>query len=233
MSGTPPAAEVHGLRVDFRSGGRPVTVLNISHLAVAAGSSVGLFGPSGSGKTTLLNVITGILTPSAGNVVVDGVDLASLSPGARDRFRAERVGYVFQAFNLIPPLTALENVLLPMGFAARIPKGQQRSRAQELLGRVNLGDRLHHKPAELSHGEQQRVGIARALANHPQLIVADEPTASLEPGLTQEIARLLVSVCQEEHATLLVASHDHSLLRHLARLEDMQVLNTAASSEPA
>ena len=219
--------------MDFRSGGQPVTVLNISHLAVAAGSSVGLFGPSGSGKTTLLNVITGILTPSAGKVVVDGVDLASLFAGARDRFRAERIGYVFQAFNLIPPLTALENVLLPIGFAARIPKRQQRSRAQELLERVNLGHRLHHKPAELSHGEQQRVGIARALANHPQLIVADEPTASLEPGLTQEIARLLVSVCQEEHATLLVASHDHSLLQHLARVEDMQVLNAAASGEAA
>ena len=219
--------------MDFHSGGRPVTVVNIPHLAVAAGSSIGLLGPSGSGKTTLLNIITGILTPSAGKVVIDGVDLASLSPGARDRFRAERIGYVFQAFNLIPPLTALENVLLPMGFASRIPKPQQRSRAQELLERVNLGHRLHHRPAELSHGEQQRVGIARALANHPQLIVADEPTASLEPGLTQEIARLLVGVCQEERATLLVASHDHSVLQHLARVEDMKVLNTAGSSEAA
>jgi len=219
--------------MDFRSGGRSVTVLSIPHLAVAAGSSVGLFGPSGSGKTTLLNIITGILTPSAGKVSVDGVDLGGLSPGARDRFRAERVGYVFQAFNLIAPLTALENVLLPMGFAARIPKRQQRSRAQELLERVNLGHRLHHKPAELSHGEQQRVGIARALANRPRLIIADEPTASLEPGLTQEIARLLVSVCQDDHATLLVASHDHAVLEHLQRVEEMKALNIADGTQAA
>ena len=215
--------------MDFRSGGRAVTVLDIPRLAIAAGSSVGLFGPSGSGKTTLLNIITGILTPSRGTVVVDGVDLASLSAAQRDRFRAERIGYVFQTFNLIPPLTALENVLLPMGFASRIPKHHRRSRAQELLERVELGHRLSHKPAELSHGEQQRVGIARALANRPQLIVADEPTASLEPGLTQTIARLLVSVCREEHATLLVASHDRSVLQHLARVEDMLVLNAAVS----
>lgn len=219
--------------MDFRSGGRPVTVLDIRLLEIAAGSSTGLSGPSGSGKTTLLNIITGILTPTAGAVRVDGVDLASLSAAERDRFRAERIGYIFQAFNLIPPLTALENVLLPMGFASRIPKRQRRSRAQELLERVNLGHRLHHKPAELSHGEQQRVGIARALANHPQLIVADEPTASLEPGLTQEIARLLVGVCQEEQATLLVASHDRALLRNLARVEEMQLLNAAASGEAA
>ena len=219
--------------MDFHSGGRLVTVLDIRLLEIAAGISTGISGPSGSGKTTLLNIITGILTPTAGAVRVDGADLASFSAAERDRFRAERIGYIFQAFNLIPPLTALENVLLPMGFASRIPKQQQRARAQELLERVNLGHRLRHKPAELSHGEQQRVGIARALANRPRLIVADEPTASLEPGLTQEIARLLVSICQEEQATLLVASHDRALLRNLARVEDMQVLNTAASGEAA
>jgi len=216
--------------MDFRSGGRSVRVLDIPLLEIVAGGSTGLSGPSGSGKTTLLHVITGILTPSAGTVVVDGVDVATLSLRERDRFRAERIGYVFQTFNLIPPLTALENVLLPMGFASRIPKRQQRSRAQELLEHVGLTHRLHHKPPELSHGEQQRVGIARALVNHPTLIVADEPTASLEPGLTQDIARLLVSVCEEEHATLVVASHDRSLLQHLARVEEMQVLNAKICS---
>jgi ABC-type lipoprotein export system ATPase subunit len=217
--------------MDFYTGGLSIKVLHIPHLAIPAGSSVGFSGPSGSGKTTLLNIITGILTPSAGKVVIDGVDLTGLSPRERDRFRAERIGYVFQTFNLIPPLTALENVLLPMRFASGIPKGQQRRRAQELLERVHLGHRLHHKPAELSHGEQQRVGIARALANHPQLIVADEPTASLEPGLTQDVAKLLVLVCQEEHASLVVASHDRSVLQHLARVEEMQTLNLAISSE--
>ena len=219
--------------MDFYTGGRIITVLNVPHLSVVAGSSVGLLGPSGSGKTTLLNIMTGILTPSVGTVVVDGVNLASLSVPQRDRFRAERIGYVFQTFNLLPPLTALENVLLPMGFASRVPKQHRRARARELLERVSLGHRLRHRPAELSHGEQQRVGIARALANHPTLIVADEPTASLEPGLTREIARLLVSVCEEERATLVVASHDRSLLEHLARVEEMQRVNTAAFGDAA
>jgi putative ABC transport system ATP-binding protein len=216
--------------MDFRTGGRTITVLDIPRLEIPAGGATGICGPSGSGKTTLLNVVTGILTPSAGRVLVDGVDLASLSPGARDRFRAERIGYIFQTFNLIPPLTSLENVLLPMAFASRIPKGERRARARELLERVNLGDRLRHRPAELSHGEQQRVGIARALANRPRLIVADEPTASLEPGLTEEVARLLVGICRAEGATLIVATHDRSVLDHLGRVEEMRAVNRAGST---
>jgi putative ABC transport system ATP-binding protein len=210
-----------------------VTVLDIGHLGIAAGSATGIAGPSGSGKTTLLNVMSGILTPSAGRVVVDGLDLGALSAGARDRFRAERLGYVFQTFNLIPPLTALENVLLPMRFATRVPRGEQRARGRALLERVGLGHRLDHRPAQLSHGEQQRVGIARALANRPRVLVADEPTASLEPGLTHDIARLLVAACREEGATLIVAAHDRAVLAHLDRVEEMAAVNRAVSPAAA
>lgn len=214
----------------FRAGGREVPVLDIPRLEVAAGGAVGLAGPSGSGKTTLLNVITGILTPGRGRVEVLGCDIAALPPAARDRFRAAHLGYVFQAFNLLPPLTAIENVLVPMGFAGRLPRGQRRERAAALLRRVGLADRLHHRPGQLSHGEQQRVGIARALANHPPLIVADEPTASLEPGLTHDIVRLLLEVCREEQATLLLASHDPAVLGHMERVEDMAHLNRAGAA---
>jgi putative ABC transport system ATP-binding protein len=223
------AAEVHELRMDFRAGSGVITVLDISRLEIAAGTCTGLSGPSGSGKTTLLNILTGILTPSAGRVAVGGVDLSGLTQAHKDRFRAEHIGYVFQSFNLIPPLTALDNVLLSMSFASRIPAQQQRSRARELLERVGLGRRLHHHPSQLSHGEQQRVGIARALANRPELIVADEPTASLEPGLTLEIGHLLAELCREEQATLVIASHDPELLRLMEKVEDMHTLNRACS----
>lgn len=219
------AVVVQGLRMDFRVGGEAFTVLDIPEFDVLAQSATALVGPSGSGKTTLLNIITGILTPTEGRVVVDGVELGGLSAGQRDRFRAERIGYVFQTFNLIPPLTALENVLLPMTFSPRIPRAEQRARAQGLLERVGLGHRMHHRPPQLSHGEQQRVGIARALANRPQLIVADEPTASLEPGSAEAVVHLLVASCKEEGVTLLVATHDRNLLGFMDRVEEMWLLN--------
>lgn len=225
-----PAVLLRDVAVSLSAGGRAVPILDIPTLEIPAGTAVGIAGPSGSGKTTLLNVITGMLTPARGRVEVMGRDIATLPPAARDRFRAAQVGYVFQAFNLLPPLTALENVLLPMGFAGSLPHGQRRERAEGLLRRVGLGDRLQHRPGQLSHGEQQRVGIARALANHPPLIVADEPTASLEPGLTHGIVRLLLEVCREQGATLLLASHDPAVLDLLERVEDMSRLNRAGAA---
>lgn len=231
--GAPPAFDLHDLRMEFRAGGSVVIVLDVPRLTVPAGVAVGIAGPSGSGKTTLLNIITGILTPTAGEMQVCGVAVAALSPAERDRFRAERIGYVFQTFNLIPPLSALENVLLPMGFGACVPREERRARAEALLTRVGLSHRLKHKPGEMSHGEMQRVGIARALANRPRLIVADEPTASLEPGLSRDIVRLLIEVARQELATLLIASHDPSVLQQLPRVEDMASLNLAAAPAPA
>lgn len=225
-----PAVLLRDVAVSLSAGGRAVPILDIPTLEIPAGTAVGIAGPSGSGKTTLLNVITGMLTPDRGRVQVLGQDIAGLPPAARDRFRAAQIGYVFQAFNLLPPLTAIENVLLPMGFAGSLPAAQRPERAAGLLRRVGLGDRLHHRPGQLSHGEQQRVGIARALANHPPLIIADEPTASLEPGLTRGIAALLLEICREQDATLLLASHDPAVLGHLERVEDMTRLNRAGAA---
>lgn len=229
-AGPAPALELRGVGMVFGSGERTVPVLDIPRFEVPAGAIQGLAGPSGSGKTTLLNVVTGILTPGRGLVRILGLDLAGLPPAARDRFRAAKIGYVFQAFNLLPPLTALENVLLPMGFDGGIPRGERRERAAALLDRVGLSARLHHRPPQLSHGEQQRVGIARALANHPRLIVADEPTASLEPGLARDVVRLLLAVCREEQATLLLATHDPDVLALLDRVQDMRALNRAGAA---
>src|SRR5215472_8076465 len=161
-------------------GGRDLEVLDVAHLALAPGSCTVLRGRSGSGKTTLLNLIAGITAPSAGAIRVDDTDLFALPQARRDRFRAENVGYVFQTFNLLSALSAIENVVLAMMFAGTVPRRLQRRRAADLLARLGLSERLGHKPAQLSRGEQQRVAIARALANRPPLVLADEPCASLD-----------------------------------------------------
>lgn len=226
------ALSVDGLRMDFRVGGQSFTALDVPRFDVEAGQAVALIGASGSGKTTLLNIVTGITTPTAGHVEVDGVELMRLSEAQRDRFRAERVGYVFQTFNLVPALTALENVMLPMVFARRVPRRAQRARAAELLQRARLGHRLRHRPGQLSHGERQRVGIARALANEPRIVVADEPTASLEPGSAEAIVRLLVEACRQEGVTLLIASHDPLMLGFVDCTHEMRTLNRQALGGP-
>ncbi len=196
----------------FRRAGAEVRLFDGLDIAVPAGRSVGLSGPSGSGKTTLLNLMAGINRPTSGRIEIDGVELGKLSQTALDRLRLDRIGYVFQAFNLIPALSALGNVELALRLAGRENGKRRRSRAAALLERVGLGDRLHHKPAELSYGQMQRVGIARALANAPRLILADEPTASLEPRLARSIAELLVAMARETGAALVVGSHDPAVL---------------------
>lgn len=158
-------------------GGGRLPVLNIASFSLAAGEQVCLVGSSGGGKTTLLNIIAGITSVDSGEVKIDGTDLTRLPEAARDRFRAERIGYVFQTFNLLPAFTALENVLLGMSFGGR---RADRGRAMELLELVGLKHRLHHKPAQLSVGEQQRTSVARALVNSPRLLLADEPTANVD-----------------------------------------------------
>ena len=158
-------------------GGQPLPILDIERFEVAAGEQVVLVGRSGCGKTTLLHVVSGIIRPDSGSVVIAGVDICRLAEPARDRFRADKLGYVFQTFNLLPAFTALENVLLGMSFASH---RMDPARATHLLERVGLSHRLHHKPAMMSVGEQQRVAVARALANHPDLLLADEPTANVD-----------------------------------------------------
>lgn len=222
-----PIIEISGIKMSYRSGGSSVTVLDIEELVLPAGLSIGLSGPSGSGKSTLLNLCAGILRPTEGTIRVDGQELAGLSQGALDRFRAKKIGYVFQGFNLIPALSALGNVELPMRLSRSMPSAMRRTRALQLLDRVGLAEKARHKPSQLSFGQMQRVGIARAIAGHPLLLLADEPTASLEPGLGMSIVRLLKDVAKESSATLLIATHDPAVLAELDQTLTMATINKA------
>lgn len=205
------AVTLQGVGKTFPLGhGRVLDVLDIAQCALPVGSVSVLRGPSGSGKTTLLNLIAGIAVPSTGSVRVYDTDIGALSEPQRDRFRARRIGYVFQTFNLLAAFTALENVMLAMLFAAAVPKREQRPRAQALLTQLGLSDRLTHKPHQLSRGEQQRVAIARALANDPLLVLADEPCASLDAVTARVVLEALLDVCRQEQKTLLMVSH-HAL----------------------
>jgi putative ABC transport system ATP-binding protein len=222
------AVEASDLRMQYGAGSLRVDVLDLPRVHVATGERVGLAGPSGCGKSTLLNLCAGLLQPSSGRLRVNGVDVAGLAERERDRFRADTIGYVFQGFNLIPALSATENVMVAMGFGSRFPRQEFRQRSRALLERVGLGHRLDHRPAALSHGEMQRVGVARALANRPALLLADEPTASLEPGSAQAVVDLLVDVVRETGATLLLASHDERVLSRLDRVVQMPLENRIA-----
>lgn len=171
------------------------------------GESLAVVGPSGSGKTTLLHLLAGLRVASSGRVEVDGQNLAQLSEAARDRFRAQKVGYIFQDFYLQEGYTALENVLLGLGIAGT--RGSQAVRqAREVLGQVGLSHRLHHTPRRLSTGERQRVALARAIAHRPKLLLADEPTAHLDRSRTEEALKLLIETVEGVGATLVVATHD-------------------------
>ncbi len=181
----------------------------------APGVHMALWGPSGCGKTTMLNLISGLLRPDEGTIRVDGQEIQDFTEGRLDRFRGERFGFVFQTFNLLAPFTALQNVMLGMRFSDTVPASEWKGRARELLERVGLGHRLHSKPAALSVGEQQRVAIARALANRQKLVVADEPTGSLDPKTAKTVMDLLLEMCQEEKVTALLVTHDRDIAERL------------------
>ncbi len=175
------------------------------------GAHIALWGPSGCGKSTMLNLISGLLRADSGVIQVDGVDLQGLSEGALDRFRGERYGFIFQTFNLLAPFTALQNVLLGMRFSDTRPSSEWKDRATELLVRVGLGHRLHAKPLTMSVGERQRVAIARALANKQKIVVADEPTGSLDPRTSKEVMALLMEMCRQEEVTMLLVTHEREI----------------------
>jgi putative ABC transport system ATP-binding protein len=215
------------------SDGANLEVLDVEHLALPAGTFTVLRGRSGSGKTTLLNLIAGIAVPSAGTIRVDDTDVFALSEARRDRFRSERIGYVFQTFNLLAAFSALENVMLAMMFADAVPKRAQHQRAAELLGRLGLAARLAHKPQHLSRGEQQRVAIARALANSPPVILADEPCASLDARTAGEVLATFLAFCRQEQKTLLLVSHEEAALGAADRVFDMADLNRAEAGRTA
>jgi len=203
---------VENLEQTYTSGGRPLTVLHDVSFSLEERGFLAIVGPSGSGKTTLLGLLAGLDRPSAGTVRLDGVDLNTLSEDDRAVIRADRVGFVFQTFQLIPTLTALENVLVPVELqAATRHTRAEAARAGELLERVGLGDRTHHYPAQLSGGEQQRVALARAFANRPKVLFADEPTGNLDADTGRAVIDLLVELNRAERTTLVMVTHDREL----------------------
>jgi putative ABC transport system ATP-binding protein len=199
--------ELRGVSKTVQSGGQPLTILHPLDWIVPAGQSVAILGPSGSGKSTLLGLIAGLDSPSSGQILIDGTDITALDEDRLARLRGEKIGFVFQFFHLVPSLTALENILVPMETAGR---RDARARAQMLLDEVGLHDRGHHYPSQLSGGEQQRIAIARALANNPPLILADEPTGNLDSSNGQVILDLLLQIKKARGATLVVVTHDPS-----------------------
>jgi putative ABC transport system ATP-binding protein len=202
-------------------GSEVVRALDGVDLVVERGSMVAIMGRSGSGKSTLLSILGGLDRPDEGQVVLDGVDITRLNGRALTRVRREKLGFVFQQFNLIPTLTALENVELPMRYA-RVPPGQRRQRALEALARVGLAHRAHHRPSQLSGGEQQRVAIARALVMRPALVLADEPTGELDSQTAAQVIELMETLNRELGQTFLIVTHDPGLARHCGRIIRMQ-----------
>jgi putative ABC transport system ATP-binding protein len=221
------AVKTENLHKNYVLGGTAVGALRGVDLVVGKGEFVALMGPSGCGKTTLLNLIGAIDTPSRGTLWVDGVALHSLSDNQLADLRRDRIGVVFQFYNLLPTLTARENIELPMQFKGR-PARACRERAAWLLDRVGLKDRADHKPAELSGGEQQRVSIARALVNEPALVLLDEPTGDLDSTTGEEILNLLRDLNRQEKITILVATHDPLVAQacnRIVRLRDGRIEN--------
>jgi ABC-type lipoprotein export system ATPase subunit len=213
-----------GLVQTYREAGLPPrTVLDISHWQVKTGEHVLLRGRSGSGKTTLFNIIAGLLTPTRGSVILAGKDLSHLREAERDRFRARYIGYVFQTHNLLP-FTAVQNVEMPLAFAG-MAASERRKQAVSALASVGLGDCLTHRPHQLSTGQRLRVAVARAIVTRPQILLADEPTAALDPETGVRVLDLLQDVVDQTGATLLVASHDPVLSARFGRIVDLNQTN--------
>ncbi|MCZ6571879.1 MAG: ABC transporter ATP-binding protein [Planctomycetota bacterium] len=217
-----PVLEVTNLKKSYVApDGERTPILDLPQFSIDAGRQVALRGASGSGKTTFLNLVAGVLRADEGRVVLAGLDLTVLSEAERDRMRARNVGYVFQTFNLLQGYTALENVLLGMMFG----KGLDRAAAEALLERVGLHDRMHYRPRQLSVGQQQRVAVARALANDPGLVLADEPTGNLDVHHANAALDLMCEACAENGAALLLVSHDTAILERFDDVRELAELN--------
>ena len=203
------------------------TVVNVDSFNVDEREQVALEGESGSGKTTFLHLIAGILKPDSGSIVIAGREMSALNESARDRLRATTIGYIFQTFNLLQGYTCLENVLLGMSFGA----GADRDFAGALLERVGLASRLSHRPRQLSTGQQQRVAVARALANKPKLVLADEPTGNLDQKNARESLALIRETCRENGAALLLVSHDRDVLAQFDKVQRFTAINHSVHEE--
>ena len=233
--------EVRGLTRIFMSGGRPLEVLRGIDLNIGAREFVAVVGPSGSGKTTLLGLLAGLDRPTAGNVRVDGRDLGALTEDELALFRVNRIGFVFQTFHLLPTLTALENVLVPVELAggnrrgARLTGRAARDHAHGLLDRAGLSDRAHHYPVQLSGGERQRVALARAFANRPRILFADEPTGNLDAETGSAVVALMEDLNRDAGTTLVLVTHDAELAARagrVIRLGGGRVVSDAAPVRP-
>lgn len=209
-----------GLTKELPMGQMVVHALRGVDLTIHAGEMVGIVGPSGSGKSTLLGLMGGLDTPTAGRLEIDSIDVTNLNEGQLTEVRNEKIGFVFQFFNLIPTLTALENVALPIQFA-RKPQYDPEKRARDILAALGLGDRLDHRPNQLSGGQQQRVAIARALANNPPLLLADEPTGNLDTAASEVVLQALDDVHAEFGTTLVLVTHSRELAEHTGRVVEL------------
>jgi putative ABC transport system ATP-binding protein len=207
--------DIAHLSMRLNAGGRPVTILDDVTLEIPDKQMVAIVGPSGSGKSTLLGLIAGLDRPTSGSIRLNGAEITRMSEGALARYRRTHIGYIFQSFHLIPTLTALENVLVPLELAG-LPSPDER--ATELLSAVGLGDRLHHYPVQLSGGEQQRVAVARAFACRPSILLADEPTGNLDSVTGQQVMELLLSLQRDQGSTLILVSHDPAVAASMHRV---------------
>lgn len=217
--------ELRNVKKSFvEPGGGKLPILDIPHFRVETGEQIVIVGRSGCGKTTLLHTIAGISRADAGEIWLDKINLAALSEAGVDKVRADKIGYVFQTFNLLSGFSAYENVLLGMTF---VRGRKDPARAQQLLKRVGLGHRLTHKPSALSVGEQQRVAVARALANKPSLLLADEPTANIDPRNQQMIVDLIRDTCREENISLLLVTHSPEVADQFDRVVKLEEVNQA------
>ena len=233
MSVTREIVRTHEVRKTYYMGSEEVHALQGVTTSVSAGEYVSIMGPSGSGKSTFFNMVGGLDKPTAGEVYIDEVDVSQLDVYELAWLRCRKIGYIFQTFNLIPVMNALENVSLPMVFAGK-SSDECRDKAAELLGKVGLGDRLTHRPVEMSGGQQQRVAIARALANDPAIILADEPTGNLDLKTGQEIIALLTQLKEQDGVTIITATHDHKMLAASDRvvyLTDGQIVDIKQRDE--
>ena len=206
--------DIHNVCKSFELGGRVIEVLRGVDLSIAAGSMVAVVGLSGAGKSTLLHVLGALDRPTSGTIEYDGVELWRMSPTELAGFRNRTIGFVFQFHHLLPDFTALENCVMP-ALLARLSRAEATERARALLERVGLGDRLEHRPGELSGGEQQRVALARALVLEPRVLLADEPTGNLDSKTGEEIHRLIVELNRERGMTMLVVTHNGDFARRL------------------
>lgn len=219
--------KLRNLKMTYHDNEAVIDALKIDKIDIKDGKQVVFTGSSGSGKTTLFNLISGLILPTEGNVIIDNKDITELAEVERDLFRANNIGYVFQDFNLFPEFTVMQNVLLPMSFSERYNKKEMKEKAEDILKKVGMENKANQKVKTLSGGEKQRVAIARSIVNRPKIILADEPTGNLDFKNGIKIMDLLKQVAKDEDATLLVITHNHSQLDMFDEVIDIEKINKA------